>query len=137
MRSQDSVISEDDLNNKLDKEGYQIQGLVYNVLISITSLYRRIWKVEKTKALVDVRILPTDWIFRVTDNADENDLFMLINILHKQPSDALFSTEFVEVLIEEFWERYQFSIFITVFIPFIIYALATVVYFTLHAARMQ
>ena len=84
-----------------------------------------------------MRILPTDWIFRVTDSADENDLFMLINILHKQPSDALFSTEFVEVLIEEFWERYQFSIFITVFIPFILYAISTVVYFTLNASRMQ
>ena len=84
-----------------------------------------------------MRILPTNWIFRNTDNTDENDMFMLINILHKQPSDALFSTEFVEVLIEEFWGLYQFSIFTTVFIPFMIYALATVVYFTLEATRQQ
>ena len=41
------------------------------------------------------------------------------------------------VLVEEFWDLYQLAIFITVFLPFIIYALATIVYFTLHAVRQQ
>ena len=60
---------------------------------------------------------------------------MLINTLNTQPSDSLFSTEFVMVLVDEFWDLYQLAIFIIVFVPFIIYTLATIVYFTLHAAR--
>ena len=86
--------------------GLRAKGLLYNIVMWIKKLYRKVWIVEKQKTLVDVRILPTNWIFRVTDNADENDLFMLINILHQQPRDALFSTEFVEVLIMEFWDLY-------------------------------
>ena len=85
--------------------------------------------------LVDVKALHTGWIFRDTNSSDQNDLFMLINTLNTQPSDSLFSTEFVMVLVDEFWDLYQLAIFIIVFVPFIIYTLATILYFTLHAAR--
>ena len=43
----------------------------------------------------------------------------------------MYTTEFVVTLIEEFWEIYQTSIFLLVFIPFALYAIACVVYFSL------
>ena len=82
--------------------------------------YRWVWKLDTQKQLVDVKILQTNWIFRCTNNIDDNDLFMLINLLNNQPSDALFNTEFVTVLVEEFWDLYQTAIFIVVCAPFML-----------------
>ena len=44
----------------------------------------------------------------------------------------MYTTEFVVTLIEEFWEVYQTSIFLLVFIPFSFYAIACIVYFSLY-----
>ena len=68
--------------------------------------YRTFFANEKQKTLVDVKILRTNWIFRETNNVDTNDLFMLIDTLNAQKSDQIFNTEFVIVLVEEFWKLY-------------------------------
>ena len=68
---------------------------------------------------------------------DDNDLFNLINTLNTQATDSLFGTEFITILIEEFWELYQMAIFLVVFIPFMIYAVACLLYFTLHQKRVE
>ena len=65
-------------------------------------------------------MLNTNWVFRKTENSDSADLFKLIKTLDEQASEKLYSTEFVVTLIEEFWQLYQMSIFVIVFIPFLI-----------------
>ena len=44
----------------------------------------------------------------------------------------MYSTEFVSTLIEEFWQCYQTSIFLLVFIPFAFYAVSCIVYFSVY-----
>ena len=59
------------------------------------------------KKIVKVKMLRTNWIFKNTETDSEpNDLFKLIKTLDSQNSDSLYSTEFVKVLIEEFWDLY-------------------------------
>ena len=74
-------------------------------------------------------MLRTNWIFRETDG-EQNDLFRLIKTLDAQNSDSLYLTEFVAVLIEEFWDLYQSSIFLFVFLPFVVYAMCVIIYFS-------
>ena len=82
-------------------------------------------------------MLRTDWIFRESISSDKNDLFMLINTLNTQASDNLFSLPLVQTLVDEFWELYMVTIFVAVFIPFLVYALSCICYFTLHSVRVM
>ena len=97
---------------------------------------RKLLNSQESKQFVEVKLLKTDWIFKKTASADENDLFSLINTLNTQASESLFGTEFITVLIDEFWDTYQMAIIIVVFIPFMIYAAACLIYFTLHQRRI-
>ena len=97
---------------------------------------RMIFNSKETKQLVEVKILKTDWIFKKTAVVDDNDLFNLINTLNTEATDSLFGTEFITILIEEFWEMFQVAIFVVVFIPFLIYAFACCAYFSLHQNRV-
>ena len=86
LRSQQSVLSQDDLNRKIDEK--QIQGnIILKCVESLYKTYRTIFAKEKQKTLVEVKILRTNWIFRETNNVDRNDLFMLIDTLNAQKSD--------------------------------------------------
>ena len=82
-------------------------------------------------------MLKTDWIFRKTSSNDQNDLFRLIKTLNNQASDALYSTPLVQTLVDEFWELYKVSIFVAVFVPFMVYAFCCICYFTLHSVRVM
>ena len=86
--------------------------------------------------MVKVTMLKTDWIFRESISNDKNDLFMLINTLNSQASENLFHLELVQTLVDEFWELYMVTIFIAVFVPFVVYALACIFYFTIHSVRI-
>ena len=80
---------------------------------------RMIFNSKETKQLVEVKLLKTDWIFKKTAVVDDNDLFNLINTLNTEATDSLFGTEFITILIEEFWEMFQMAIFVVVFIPYL------------------
>ena len=82
-------------------------------------------------------MLKTDWIFRQTSSTDQNDLFRLIKTLNSNETDGLFSTQLVKTLVDEFWELYRVSIFVAVFMPFMLYALCCILYFTLHSMRVM
>ena len=81
-------------------------------------------------------MLKTDWIFRESISQDKNDLFMLINTLDTQASENLFKLPLVQTLVDEFWELYMVTIFVSAFVPFIVYAFACVYYFTIHSVRI-
>jgi len=78
-------------------------------------------------------MLRTNWIFKKTVTKSEpNDMFLLIKTLDTQNSDSLYQTEFVRVLIDEFWDLYQSSIFLFIFLPFFTYAACIILYFSYY-----
>jgi len=78
-------------------------------------------------------MLRTNWIFKQTETFDEpNDMFLLVKTLVTQNSDSLYQTEFVRVLIDEFWDLYQTSIFLFIFLPFFTYAASVIFYFSYY-----
>ena len=69
-------------------------------------------------------MLRTNWIFREIKSSTENtwkknDFLQLIETLDNAEDDSLYTTEFVEALIQQFWSLY-IKVFNYVFVPFII-----------------
>jgi hypothetical protein len=124
-----SFITQKQLNDMLKKEEHTEwfkKGLDW-----FNSTLEKIFEPQSQKIIVRVKMLRTNWIFRGTQKKSEpNDLFQLIRTLDKEDSDQLYNTEFVAVLIEEFWDLYQSSIFLFVFLPFVIYAMCVIFYFS-------
>ena len=109
------------------------------ILASFNAILDTIFEPQSQKIIVKVKMLRTNWIFRDTAQEnenkgccklEENDLFKLIKTLDTLDSDQLYLTEFVAVLIEEFWDLYQSSIFLFVFLPFVVYAGCVIIYFS-------
>ena len=86
-------------------------------------------------------MLRTNWIFRETKsgkdsnprdgkaNASGSDFLMLIETLDGVADESLYTTEFVEALVTQFWTLY-IKVFDWVFIPFVIQTASCVIYFS-------
>lgn len=49
-------------------------------------------------------------------------------ILSNSPYETLYSTDFVQALVEHFWTRYRRSLLRRCFVPFVIYFISTLIY---------
>ena len=89
---------------------------------------------ERQKVRVDVFMLRTNWIFREINSESKgmentNEFLNLIDTLDNVEDKSLFTTEFVEALIQQFWSLY-IKVFNFVFVPFIIQTISCVIYFS-------
>lgn len=72
-------------------------------------------------------MLRIDWLFRRDPGFKQT-----VQTLANTPDESLFSSELVITLVENFWEEYYYSIVWLVLIPFVIYFLTTMVYFSTY-----
>lgn len=73
---------------------------------------------------VGVTTLRTDWIYNKGSNMDD------LVIAMSNANDELFKTDLFNVLIGGFWETYYKQVFIFGFIPWIVYTVLTLYYFS-------
>ena len=81
-------------------------------------------------------MLRTNWIFReIKQSEDEvgstNDFLELIDTLDNAEDKSLYTTEFVEALIEQFWALY-IKLFNWIFVPFVIQTISVIIYFSYY-----
>ena len=61
----------------------------------------------------------------------------MIRIFSSHGSNITFKEEFTQVLIKQFWDRYQIAIGVSVFVPFVVYVLAINVFFSNYLINMS
>ena len=69
-------------------------------------------------AAVTVKCMPLGWLTRI--DSEENFLG-LVRILNNTSNKAILQTDFVNSLLEGYWETYKAKILITQFVPFLFY----------------
>ena len=75
-------------------------------------------------------MLSLEWVHASYKGYDNVGFRELIVELANAPHESLFSTELIITLVEHFWDYYYKRIFLTGFVPYIIYFLCTIVYTT-------
>ena len=81
-------------------------------------------------------MLRTNWIFReIKQSEDEvgskNDFLELIDTLDNAEDKSLYTTEFVEALIEQFWALY-IKLFNWIFVPFVIQTISIIIFLSYY-----
>ena len=74
-----------------------------------------------------------DWIYASQGGLENVGFRELVIELSKAPHESLFGTEFVQILVESFWDRYFKAILLRCFIPFLIYFFSTNYYLQSYA----
>ena len=80
---------------------------------------------------VDVKLLDLDWLFE-GDNAQK-----FVWMLSLTSNEGLFKSRQVITVIDLLWEKYQLVIRDKVFVPYSIYFISTVIYFTFLLAPVD
>ena len=81
---------------------------------------------------VDIKLIRTDWLFtkqNVSDNG--NDFLQLIDTLDESDNQALYTTTFVDALLETIYTQRR-KVFNYVFLPFMLQSAACLIYFSLY-----
>ena len=88
-------------------------------------------KGAKQNTQVMAKLLNIDWVFNDSSTLGEVGGFGdLIEVLSKSPNESIFSTEFVIIMCDYFWDIYYHSIVVRVLLPYLVYWVATVYYFS-------
>ena len=77
-------------------------------------------KKEKKKMTIDVdiKMIRTDWLFRKQGLSDnDNDFLKLIDTLEESDNQALYTTTFVDALLEPIYLQ-RSKVFLWIFLPF-------------------
>lgn len=92
---------------------------------------------DQQKMLVDVSMLRTNWIFRSREDSqgEHQNFDAFIETLAQSDSDQMYSTQFMIMIVDEFWSLYQTSIFCTCFLPFVIYCYSTLRLFSISYTK--
>ena len=81
--------------------------------------------------IVEVEMLRTNWIFRDREVGDTKDLKKFINALADTDSDEMYTTDFMIMVVNEFWSLYQVAIIVACFLPYLfVFFPVTIYYFT-------
>ena len=71
----------DGLNDLMEGKEQNNDGCVRKFMSCMQRIEEVFWPTDNRRALVEVKMLHTNWVFRKTASHDENDLFMLIRTL--------------------------------------------------------
>ena len=82
-------------------------------------------KLEKQNRKVNVKMLDIGWVF-----ADQGSFRELIVALNDSPYEAIFSTNLVVTLTKIFDKKYKSAIWWRCFIPYMVYFLCTIYFYT-------
>lgn len=80
-------------------------------------------------------MLSLEWVHASYKGYDNVGFRELIVELANAPHESLFSTELIITLVEHFWDYYYKRIFLTGFVPYIIYFLCTIVHVTTWSVK--
>ena len=80
--------------------------------------------------MIELDMLKIDWIFQKDRNDKEQGQGDLVKTLSKSSNRAIFSTKLVTTLVEIFEEDYFWIVMYWCFIPFCVYFVSTVYYFS-------
>ena len=95
----------------------------------------RVVSVEREYRDVNVRMLRVDWVFQPRDKRSDKstrspgDFTNLIDIM-VVADDSIYKTDMVSTLVTIFWKTYRNYVIYTCLYPFIIYLIATIIYFS-------
>ena len=81
---------------------------------------------------VDVKFMHIGWLMTMTGEASEREpknFLSLVKILNEVSNKDILQTNFVDSLIENYWEIYKDKIMKTQFIPFCIYLVSILFWF--------
>lgn len=70
---------------------------------------------------VDLRVLDLDWMFR-----DKMNFVNFVQEVTESSNEAIYNTELINILLEEFWDENYYKIFYKCFLPFMAYLVCTV-----------
>ena len=133
IRCDHSCVSTFDLQEKIKKYDKKEKGFA-KFLKRAMKVVEHIIGTGRQKTLVEVSMLRCSWVFRDREMGELKNFDKLIKALAESPSDSMYNTDFVITIVDEFWSLYQMSIFIAVFVPFLLYFQATLTYFTFYLA---
>ena len=133
LKMDHSTVSNKELQDKIKKYDKKERGFA-KCMKRMSKVLENIFGTGRQRALVEVSMLRTDWVFRDRERGELKNFDKLIKALAESPSDSMYNTDFVITIVDEFWSLYQTSIFITVFIPFIVYFFCTNYYFSFFLA---
>ena len=85
---------------------------------------------EYMKQSVNISMLHTRWIFRNRKKGDTRSISHFVHALDSAESELMFTTDFMDNIITNFWSVYQPAIFIACFLPFMLYFIATIYHFS-------
>ena len=74
-------------------------------------------------------MLPVNWLYVDSYAGSVSGRTKLVKALARAPHESLFSTDLVITLVESFWEKFSSTMIYFAFLPFMVYLVATVVYF--------
>ena len=77
---------------------------------------------------VEAKMLQIDWVFKGFHSKKTSGFADFVVILSNSPYETLYSTDFVQALVEHFWARYRRSLLRRCFVPFVIYFISTLIY---------
>ena len=100
-------------------------------------LYDQLTDTDRHKRSVEVSVLNTNWIFRDSEGGEKKSLSYFIKALVETESELMYTTDFMITIIEEFWNLYQVSIFLTCLLPFLVYLYAAVRYFSYYLSNLE
>ena len=81
---------------------------------------------------VDIKLIRTDWLFtQQKASANGNDFLELINTLDESKNQALFTTSFVDALLETIYIQ-RGNVYNYVFLPFMLQSAACFIYFSFY-----
>lgn len=79
---------------------------------------------ELTQQQVEVRVLNIEWLLKDVQN------FLHFSVLLKRSQNKrIFQTEFLQQLVQEFWDDYFYRILNRNFLPWILYMICTLYFF--------
>ena len=78
---------------------------------------------------IETSYLNVEWIYKSIDGSSKS-FTDFIEMIAEAPNESLFSTEIIVSLVEYFWDDYYGQIYNKVFIPFMIYFVLTIGYFS-------
>ena len=89
-------------------------------------------KQEQQKALVEVQMLRTNWIFRhKSDTASSKNDFLQLLDTQDTVDESLYTTEFVVALMHVIWTL-QSKVFNWIFVPFLLQSASCLIYFSFY-----
>ena len=75
-------------------------------------------------------MLKVDWIFQEVKIGKKQGYGSLVGTLARAPNDSLFGTDLVITLVLQFWDRYSSKVKRYILLPFLIYFMSTIYYFS-------